>query len=310
MKLLSNLVVMLRKPICIVGAARSGTTFLSHLLNKHSDTILFNEPKYLWRYRKPGAPHDRRTAEEATPQVRKHIRSQLRQHVREGDGARLLEKTPSNCFRIPFVYAVLPDARFIHIIRDGRDVAFSAREQWKLINGRREDGNAGGKERRLVQSAWDRVRSGNVPVIDLPFYAVRFAKTMLRTAGVGIADAEMSVWGPKFRGIQEVTRTHALLETCAIQWRESVRSAREGLRTVPDKQCFEIRFERLVRSPTDTLKQVFEFTELPRCEAVLEHAQAKVNPDAVCRWQGRDSDEVARVMEEVGDFVQELADIG
>ena len=40
------------------------------------------------------------------------------------------EKTPMYCLRMDVIEQVLPEARFIHVVRDGRDVAVSLREQW------------------------------------------------------------------------------------------------------------------------------------------------------------------------------------
>ena len=38
---------------------------------------------------------------------------------------RLVDKTLLNCFRVRLLNSIIPDAKFIHIIRDGRAVAFS-----------------------------------------------------------------------------------------------------------------------------------------------------------------------------------------
>jgi hypothetical protein len=44
--------------------------------------------------------------------------------------ARWGDKTPSYLYHMPLVARVLPEARFIHIIRDGRDVCQSIRSVW------------------------------------------------------------------------------------------------------------------------------------------------------------------------------------
>jgi hypothetical protein len=44
---------------------------------------------------------------------------------------RLLEKTPENCLRLPFLLALFPDARIIYLIRDGRNNVNSLIEGWK-----------------------------------------------------------------------------------------------------------------------------------------------------------------------------------
>ncbi|MGI9012636.1 MAG: sulfotransferase [Phycisphaerales bacterium] len=48
--------------------------------------------------------------------------------LQEEGGNRFCEKTPSNMVRLPFIRAVMPDCRVIHIIRDGRASTFSTLE--------------------------------------------------------------------------------------------------------------------------------------------------------------------------------------
>ncbi|MFZ0549037.1 MAG: sulfotransferase [Candidatus Promineifilaceae bacterium] len=44
---------------------------------------------------------------------------------------RLLEKTPENCLRLPFLLALFPDARIIYLTRDGRSNINSLMEGWR-----------------------------------------------------------------------------------------------------------------------------------------------------------------------------------
>ncbi|MCI0645218.1 MAG: sulfotransferase [Chloroflexi bacterium] len=44
---------------------------------------------------------------------------------------RLLEKTPENCLRLPFLLALFPDARIIYLVRDGRANVSSLMEGWQ-----------------------------------------------------------------------------------------------------------------------------------------------------------------------------------
>lgn len=45
---------------------------------------------------------------------------------------RLVEKTPANCLRVPFLVKVFPDAKFIFLVRRGEDVVSSLMEGWKI----------------------------------------------------------------------------------------------------------------------------------------------------------------------------------
>ena len=299
---------MLDRPICIIGAARSGTTVLGHLLAHHPAVAYWEEPKYVWRYRKPTAPHDVRTAAEATPAVRHYIRSELSQHVVEHDADRLLEKTPSNCFRVPFVYAVLPNIRIVHLVRDGRDVAFSARQQWLRLN----DGKADPTEAtgasvdgydRIWQPVWERLQALEVPLVDLPFYAAQYLQKLTMTA---FGKERPYVWGPKFPDIREVAEAQNVLEVCAVQWAKSVQAARNGLRSVPDDQQLEVRFETLVQAPTTTLRRILDFAKISMDPTLIERAEETLRADAAHRWKKRDEDEIKRIMNEVGRFVKKI----
>jgi hypothetical protein len=65
----------------------------------------------------------RLTAQHATGPVKQQIREWFEKQV--GDAGILVEKSPRNSLRVPYVKEIFPEARFIHIVRDGRDVACS-----------------------------------------------------------------------------------------------------------------------------------------------------------------------------------------
>jgi hypothetical protein len=50
---------------------------------------------------------------------------------RPGTPIRLLEKTPENCLRLPFLLALWPDARVLYLTRDGRSNINSLIEGWR-----------------------------------------------------------------------------------------------------------------------------------------------------------------------------------
>lgn len=141
-RLAHSILPSLDRPIFIVGAARSGTTFLGDCFARLPEITYHHEPpatKAAGRY----------VFEELWPEWRSRlfyrtvyawlIRTEL-----EG-GLRFAEKTPSNSLLIPFLDRSFHDAQFIHIVRDGRDAAASHMERTWLRadavgNGLREPG--------------------------------------------------------------------------------------------------------------------------------------------------------------------------
>ena len=127
-RLWSTLFPNLSRPVFLIGAARSGTTFLGDCLAKVPELSYHFEPvatKAAARCVYEGLWSDAK----AKRFYRAVYAWLMRLHV-DGD-LRFVEKTPRNCCIIPFLNDAFPDAQFIHIIRDGRDAALSlSKKPW------------------------------------------------------------------------------------------------------------------------------------------------------------------------------------
>lgn len=118
----------MRRPIFIVGAPRSGTTFLGACLGEL--------PEISYHFEPVATKAATRLIYEncwSTLKARWFFRTVyawlMRLHL-DGD-LRFAEKTPQISFIIPFLVRAFPDAQFIHILRDGRDAALSySKKPW------------------------------------------------------------------------------------------------------------------------------------------------------------------------------------
>lgn len=122
--------------IVVVGCGRSGTTWLESLLMTHplaggieeTETWLFHQLEPLWSNYESGTGLSAYLDEDSfTGLLRRFcdgvFRAALESH---SPGARFfVEKSPVHSRYIPHIAAVYPDAWFIHLMRDGRDVARS-----------------------------------------------------------------------------------------------------------------------------------------------------------------------------------------
>lgn len=130
----------IREPVFIVAAPRSGSTLLYETLATHSGLAnLGGEAHWLvegdpsLRPGAPGVDSNRLTAAHATPEVAGRIRREVlarAQPTLSREGPRLLEKTPKNALRVPFLDAIFPDARFVFLWRDPRENLASIIEAW------------------------------------------------------------------------------------------------------------------------------------------------------------------------------------
>jgi hypothetical protein len=116
----------LHRPIFIIGAPRSGTTFLGSCVGRLPDVSYHLEP----RLTKAAARcvYDGSWSERRCAAVFRVSYSAMLLAALDG-GRRFAEKNPENSFVAPFLAATFPEAQFLHIIRDGRDAAVSHAEQ-------------------------------------------------------------------------------------------------------------------------------------------------------------------------------------
>jgi hypothetical protein len=145
----------------IVGAPRSGTTLLRFMLDSHPEVAIPPETGFLvlapqfegkgeasrgeffrtiteyppeaplWVDSQIPAEDFREQLERIHPfTAREGFRAFYRLYASRFDKPRWGDKTPLYCLHLRSIAACLPEAHFIHIIRDGRDVALSLRQTW------------------------------------------------------------------------------------------------------------------------------------------------------------------------------------
>lgn len=279
----------MRPPIIVLGAARSGTTLVAEqVLAAHDDVAYWAEPTYVWRYGHAYRRSDVLHREEATPPVKDYIRGRFEEYLRRSGRSRFMEKTPGNVFRMPFVLEVLPDAQVIHVIRDGRDVALSAAEEWAgggrdALDSRRI--RRSGKLRRVLGTISAELQLAHRvhdlrSVLELPAYAGRAWALIARQ----LAHSSDRPWGPRLPGLRSIRRTYSLLETTAIQWDLSVRTARSACRGLPPDRYLELRYEALIAAPEEHVRAILDFLGLPADGGSVERLTESVVPRRLPKW--------------------------
>lgn len=131
--------------IFVVGARRSGTNWLQRVLTAHPDVVGVPSETYLFSHGL--APLVERFQHAAVGSARTgfvymdpdELRDALRAFcdrvfdgIREALGPeaeRICERTPDHVRHLDLMGELYPDGRFVHIVRDGRDVARSLRSQ-------------------------------------------------------------------------------------------------------------------------------------------------------------------------------------
>jgi len=153
----SNLVNSHSPAPFIVGAGRSGTTLLRMMLDSHPEMSIPPETNFIrtlyrglpeqadphgfflsiinrvqgWNDFGVGSPEFADQITGIRPfDLGKALRTFYALYASRFGKRRWGDKTPANLPDMEVIQSLLPEARFIHMIRDGRDVALSLREVW------------------------------------------------------------------------------------------------------------------------------------------------------------------------------------
>lgn len=134
------------RPVFIVNPPRSGSSLLFETMiaapelftiGGESHSLIEGIPA-LSLGAKQGASN-RLDRNDATPETVRELRRRFMAALRDRNGqrpapgarVRMLEKTPKNSLRVPFLAAAFPEARFVYLHRDPREVFASMMEGWE-----------------------------------------------------------------------------------------------------------------------------------------------------------------------------------
>lgn len=241
-----------RKPVFILGTGRSGTTILGVLLSMHRNVGFLNEPKAMWHTIHPhedvigsydrGEASYRLDVQDATPEVCRVAHKLFGGYLLSTLSSRVADKYPELIFRVPFVRAIFPDARFIFLVRDGWETCASI-DSWSKRNAETSGGETHdwwGVNQRKWHLMLDQLVEPD------PYFA---------------------------NALEAIRGFNRHLDMAATEW---VVTMREGLRVKREHGAAVhlLKYEDLVNKPDATLGELLAFCELPEDKQFLHYAKA------------------------------------
>jgi Sulfotransferase family len=227
----------LREPIFIIGAPRSGTSLLYSILRASSELANWpGEAHEVWEadYHPAmrGWESNELRAQDLTAPAAARIRRRF--FLAVGGKRRLLDKTPRNSLRVPFVHELFPDASYVFLKRDGRDNVNSLINAWRTPRYRTY---------RLPEPH-------SIQGVDPMWW-----KFVLYPG-----------WREDAAGPLELV--------CAKQWVTSNGSAMDASATIDPHRWTEVRYEDLVASPEDEIGRVLESLRVSFEPKIRERARS------------------------------------
>ena len=188
-----NLSVRSLNPVFIGGCGRSGTTLMRVILDSHSKICCGPESNILagpnlTSLEALAAKFDFSLAEVLELASRSAYLPQFCSTffgtIAERHGkSRWAEKTPKNITRLKYIFDNFPNARVLHVVRDGRDVACSLRThpKFKTVGGKLEPTNIERDFGDCIQRWVEDVTAGLIWDEDPRVYLVKYEDLVART---------------------------------------------------------------------------------------------------------------------------------
>jgi hypothetical protein len=251
--------------IIIIGAPRSGTNMLRDMLVEIDglETWPCDEINYIWRHGNIRFPSDQFSEKEARPKVKNFINSQFAKFKRKSKAKKLVEKTCASSLRVNFINEVMPDSKYVFIIRDGFDVIGSAKHRWTAPLD--------------ISYIMDKVKY--VPLIDIPFYGLRYFYH--RIYKIFSKEKRLAYWGPTLPNMEQLLSKYSLLEICALQWKACLNKAENDLKNINPENVYSLRYESFVQNPKDEFLKLASFLGENVESSVLEKITSKVSSKSI-----------------------------
>lgn len=260
--------------VFLIGSGRSGTKFLRDtLVADNKITRVPYDINYFWRYGNQSLPHDEISIEDLDEKQRAWIKKNIFRFIDKDlvrcNPAVVIEKTVANTFRVELLSKLFPDAKFVHLIRDGREVTESAIRLWS--------------KPAKVSDIKDKLRY--YPFSEFS-YALWFFKEQLKHR----FSKEIPIWGTRYRGITQDVKDMPLHIICAKQWALGVRSALHDFSNLATDQYIEVRYSDLV-SNERVLSNICEFISIEP-SAIVERWRSSVDPSNKSKWRTSMPDDI------------------
>ena len=262
-----------QRPIFILGAPRSGTSMIFRLLSAHPELgSLGREGHDMWRKfhhpRRDGWSSDVLGRGQVGAGEREFIRRYLYMHF---DQDRFVEKTPENCLRIAYLQELYPDAAFVFVKRDPREVMSSMLNGWRHPLGR--------------------FRSYFVPErLEIPEY----------THPHQWCFALIENWRD--------FKSQPLSRIVAEQWKQTILGALNGRQLISPKQWIELSLNDFATDPRKEMRSLLAKLRLPIDDSTLDLANENIVVNAMVEstpgdWQINAS-ELMEVLSYVKDEIE------
>ncbi len=252
---------VMRSPIVVTGTPRSGKSVICRTAVLEKCYQWVREPLMIWNMDLGARKDDCRSALEAPPDLKERIQNACAKLL-ESQNNRYIDDLSYHALRIPFLHAVFPEAKIIHVVRKPEHAIPEMLYGWTY--------------RDSVGKAFVRRRK-NIRLQGLPRLALRFAGNYLSSRLRG----SRKTWGPRVPDLEQFVSSHKSAEVAAFQWKNMVEIAMDDLAGIPQDNWIQVQFDALLEEPAVQGLRIGEFCGVDNPQMFAESVAKFIEPDFV-----------------------------
>tara|TARA_B100000959_G_scaffold156821_1_gene164452 strand:+ start:382 stop:1245 length:864 start_codon:yes stop_codon:yes gene_type:complete len=246
-------------PILVTGTPRSGKSVVARLITKEPSYQWIHEPLMIWDMDMGTREDDRRSAKEVTTSLRERIMNSCTELLEEQQNI-YVDDLSYHAMRIPFIHALMPEAKIIHVVRDPEHAIPEMLYGWTY---RDSVGKAFARRRRSIR------------LQGLPRMVFRFVRNYIDSRLKG----RRATWGPRVPNLAAFVESHPPAEVAAFQWKSMVEIAMDDLAIIPSTNWIQVSYDELLVDPRGQALRIGEFCSVSNPDGFADKATKFIDPE-------------------------------
>ena len=246
--------------IFIIGSPRSGTTMLLDYFERNKNVSTFYEPEYIWGKYFNSTYSDDFDNQKLTDKIAHKIRMDYYKYLNYSKKNILIEKNPLNGLNIEKIHLIFPDAKFIYLIRDGRDTIASINREFK--------------KRIRIQKKFNFFMFMKVLYKSFKknkFWKFRFKRLLFELNQRNFKNifllnkskwTEINGWGIRYNNWEIDYKKNSLIEFNAIQWLKIIEKIDAYWDNISFNSKIKVKYEDILTNRENTLEKLNNFLSL------------------------------------------------
>lgn len=250
----------LHAPVFVTGTPRSGKSVVARIISQSGEFASISEPHSIWDIGFGNREDDRRAETEINGNTKQQIIEACQLYVTKAEKQRYLDDLAYHSLRLPFLTAIAPQGKIIHVVRHPRKVIPEMLYGWTYKD-------------KVTDAVRRRIASINLRT--LPRLALRFARNYFKSRVQG----HRATWGPRVPGQQQYAANHSLPELVAYQWQMMVSIAHDDITSLHEGNTLEVCFDHILENPEHQARRIVDFCQVDHPQKVIDYATNHINPN-------------------------------